>query len=388
MKTTRLLFTIHGWTGLLTGVFLLLLGLSGSALVFMKEQDQWLNRKLLTVKSVKPKLPLDSLYGIITVRHPRLDGIAWMNPEAAGNEACNFRLYMNDGKLATYDLGIVTLDPYTGKVLREGRYDQLQSGFMQWLLQFHFSFHLGIPGAAFTGLVGLAMLLSIGTGIAVYRKFIWRVLRFRVPVKWKNWRKASSDLHRVVGVWSLLLNAVIFFTGFWMNLFAFESSVWQGETVGSPPNRTTHASFDRMLKRVYELMPGIRLSYVYLPTQPEKDFSANGQLPGDWDLFGSFANSVSMDGQSGKVTSVHTLEGATWAEKLEGTVGPLHYGTFGGIAVKILYVLIGLTPGLLSITGFLLWMRRNKKRLTGKSATYSTSRLYNPSLVKIKMNKK
>ena len=39
-KFKRLLFSIHSWFGLITGVFLLLLGLSGSVLVFQEELDE------------------------------------------------------------------------------------------------------------------------------------------------------------------------------------------------------------------------------------------------------------------------------------------------------------------------------------------------------------
>jgi uncharacterized iron-regulated membrane protein len=72
--------------------------------------------------------------------------------------------------------------------------------------------------------------------LVVYRKFIWKVLTFRVKVNRKNWRTISSDLHRIVGVWSLALNVIVFFTGFWMNLFAFEKKTWDNEVVPTPTN--------------------------------------------------------------------------------------------------------------------------------------------------------
>jgi uncharacterized iron-regulated membrane protein len=42
--------------------------------------------------------------------------------------------------------------------------------------------------------------------------------------------------------------------------------------------------------------------------------------------------------------------------------GPLHFGNWGGMVVKVLYFLFGLTPALLSITGFVIWMRQSGKR--------------------------
>ena len=40
----------------------------------------------------------------------------------------------------------------------------------------------------------------------------------------------------------------------------------------------------------------------------------------------------------------------------------VHFGKYGGLPVKILYSLFGLSSGLLSITGFLLWLKRRKNK--------------------------
>ena len=40
------------------------------------------------------------------------------------------------------------------------------------------------------------------------------------------------------------------------------------------------------------------------------------------------------------------------------TMSPLHYGTFGGAITRWIWILVGLVPGILSITGFLMWWNR------------------------------
>ncbi len=50
-------------------------------------------------------------------------------------------------------------------------------------------------------------------------------------------------------------------------------------------------------------------------------------------------------------------QGGAWAQILDSFT-PLHYGTFGGLPVKILWCIGGLAPGILSITGFLMWYKR------------------------------
>jgi uncharacterized iron-regulated membrane protein len=44
-------------------------------------------------------------------------------------------------------------------------------------------------------------------------------------------------------------------------------------------------------------------------------------------------------------------------------IGPLHFGTFGGhglagLVVKAIWVVLGLTPPLLTVTGFLMYWNR------------------------------
>nr|WP_295922355.1 PepSY-associated TM helix domain-containing protein [uncultured Dyadobacter sp.] len=359
----RTLFKLHSWLGLFTGVFLILLGLSGSVLVFRTELDQFFNRDLLHVAPSEDKhTALKRCYEHITSRYPNLDGIAWVNPDAGPGDAYNFRIYFNDARLFTYDLGLISFDPYTGAVLREGPSSQFTPSFIEWLFQFHFSFQLGMPGAALTAIFGITMLLSLLTGAIVYRKMIWKVVCFRVKINRKNWRTISSDLHRVVGVWSLLLNAVIFFTGFWMNLFAFHAKTWQNELVATRPNTLMTVSPDQMYRQAMAAMPDLEPTYVYLPTQPARKFEVRGYTKGQWKLWGS-GNSVRIDQHSGEMLDINRLDDKPLWERIEATFFPLHVGNFGGLPVKILYVIIGLTPGVLAVTGFLLWWRGIRKPL-------------------------
>jgi uncharacterized iron-regulated membrane protein len=39
-------------------------------------------------------------------------------------------------------------------------------------------------------------------------------------------------------------------------------------------------------------------------------------------------------------------------------VGPLHVGSFGGNAIRVAWLVLGLAPPLLFVTGFLMWWTR------------------------------
>ena len=357
-KIYRSVYGLHKWFGLVTGFFLLIYGLSGSVLVYKSQLEEFFYQK--PIFSDKKPLGLDAIYKIITDKYTNLDGLAWINPDANKNLPYLFRLYLNDARLISYDLGSLTMNQFTGEIIRHGRGDDLEVGWIEWIFQLHFSLHLGMPGAALSAIFGLTMLISIGTGLIVYRKYIWKVLSFQTKIKTKNWRLLSSDLHRTVGVWSLFFNIIIFFTGFWMNLFAFEKQTWENEMIPTPTNTLAKVSLDKLYAQTIQIIPDLEPEYIYFPTQPHKNFKIRGKLKKQNELFGT-ANSVEYDAQNGKLLQIKAFENMNLYDKFNALVFPLHVGNFGGHSLKIFYIILGLTPGLLSITGFLLWWRRKSK---------------------------
>lgn len=353
----RLLFSWHGYVGLATGLALLLIGISGSVLVFQDELDGYFGPSIEASKQVLPTLKLDSLYHVATAHEPNVGGIGWMNPVDSLSAPYHFRLYLNDGMVTTYDLAELSLDPHTGKILRSGRYDHWSSGILQWIYQFHFSFHAGMPGTLFTALLGLTMLFSCITGALIFRKRFWSVILFRYRIDWTNKRRRYSDLHRVLGTWSMVFTMIIFFTGFWMNLFAFEGKTWKKKAQPSPPVYPHFQSMDKLMKKAKQAMPDLEIQHVYFPTQKDQSFRVSGRIKGDPAIFGNAARVV-IDPIDAHLISSSSLAELSFSEKWEKVVQPLHAGSFAGWPIKVVYVLLGLIPGIMAITGFFLWKRR------------------------------
>ncbi|HUO68110.1 MAG TPA: PepSY-associated TM helix domain-containing protein, partial [Gammaproteobacteria bacterium] len=45
------------------------------------------------------------------------------------------------------------------------------------------------------------------------------------------------------------------------------------------------------------------------------------------------------------------------------TVVYWHFGRFGGMTGRLIWVVIGLIPGVLFVTGFIMWLMRRQRRL-------------------------
>ena len=50
------------------------------------------------------------------------------------------------------------------------------------------------------------------------------------------------------------------------------------------------------------------------------------------------------------------------ADRVLNSFTPIHYGTFGGLPTRILYIFVGLSPTILLITGFTMWRLRKKDK--------------------------
>ena len=65
---------------------------------------------------------------------------------------------------------------------------------------------------------------------------------------------------------------------------------------------------------------------------------------------------------TGVPKKVHDPRTAGFWSLVNGLMEPLHFGDFGGLALKWLYLLLGMTPAFLSISGTLIWLDARHQR--------------------------
>jgi uncharacterized iron-regulated membrane protein len=71
---------------------------------------------------------------------------------------------------------------------------------------------------------------------------------------------------------------------------------------------------------------------------------------------------IALDRYSGKVLRVRDGRRPNPAELVLDWIGPLHFGSYGGLFTRVMYVFVGLAPGGLFLTGFWLWLRKLRRR--------------------------
>jgi len=331
MKTiTKWAFRVHGFLGLSTGLFFLILGLTGAVLLFRHDLDRALNPDIYHRPANGPVISADSAYRIIATAFPNLEKIVLHDFPLSSHEPYEFMLYRKINGPADNHLSFAFVDAHTGAILRKGNYESLGSSFFRWTYALHYSFLLGRLGQTFVAALGILLLFTIFSGLIVYRKHLLSVLLFKVPL-YKN-----------------------------QALFSAETAA--PHVHGSFASKT---DLDKLLDYCKTTSPGFHPIAINIPKNTDSPILVRGQLSStSFPLFGGKASHFSFDASTGACLNILDIDRADSSKKVSWAIYQLHIGAFGGYALRLFYALIGLTPALLALTGFVLWTLRSKRQKT------------------------
>jgi len=207
-------------------------------------------------------------------------------------------------------------------------------------------------------LASVTIFLSMITGLLVYRKNILNVLMFRVTLRRESGTHLYRSIHLYIGVWALLFNIIVFFTGFWMMKATLTPDAWKLDE--RPQKIRLSASLDSCLAKSREILPGFIPDFIAIPFTQNDPIEIDGNMANSSRLMYGDASHVIFDPQSGKVIEAKDITNAPFPKNLTAAFWSLHVGNYGGDVIKILYVIGGLMPGVLSISGSMLWWKRKK----------------------------
>jgi uncharacterized iron-regulated membrane protein len=187
-------------------------------------------------------------------------------------------------------------------------------------------------------------------------------LLFKIPLKLKNWRQASSELHRIIGVWSLAFNLIIATTGFYMLYPVLLPADYAAEEVKIKKKPIVlKVSLETLLLKTNAPLPGFVPYSISIPSDSIAPITISGSLANPNPVSAAYDSYITFNQNSGQTETVYDLSKQTFTEQLDKAMYPLHFGNYGGVLIKIIYSILGLAPSALSISGFLLWARKKKK---------------------------
>lgn len=325
----RLAVRLHAWTGILVGPLVVVLGLSGAALVFRPELDALLSGPApLTALVSAPSL--DAVVRAALLPHP-------------GSEARVLRIA--DDPRRPYRIEIVhgaqridvDVDPSTLRVVGSRAPERSVLAAVHAL---HAALHAGRVGALLVGLLGVWLVVEGVSGVWLYGGSVRpasRMLR----------RLSSRTVHRVTGALSLAAGVVLGATGAMLALGTALTTADAGA-----PARTRSAALarlDTVAARVEAVAPGARIRT--MTAEPQDIRVDLRRSTGE-------ADTLRVARATGAVTAAGTAPERGW-----DLVRRLHAGDFAGWLSRSLYAAVGLALGVLAMTGFVIAARRHRSKV-------------------------
>lgn len=348
----KFIFYIHSTAGLLSGLFILLMSLSGAALMFSENIDRF-QQPEFAVKDYN-NLTIDSAYNNLRQRFPYAQINSCAIPpdkESVFIFSVNDPSY-KDGKKSMQ----MFMHPQTGGYLgTRGGSEDMKNNFMSWLSKFHNSFHLGKKGEWLLGFFALIFLVSIITGFILFRKNILGVLLFRKTAY-------KGNFHQVIGTWALVFNLMIAVTGFWMQRYVFKKEFYQSYDY-TPVLKASPLfpfNYDSAFSQIKKAYPDFTPAVIYFAQNNSSNTALYGGRASNAYIHSKkFADVIMLD-SAGGIAKTRMINENTASDKYDIINSQLHMGKYGGLGIKIIYFVFGLTGALLSITGFFLWVRRRR----------------------------
>lgn len=354
----RAAFLLHLAVGLGLGVWLVLVSLTGSLIVFRDEIEDALHRPLTRVSPGTGWTALQPILDRARAAHPGAifhtvnlptapdHSLSFWGHDAAGR---SFHAYAN---------------PFTGELLGA---DLADDNLTEWLYLFHAQLLGQGIGERINGLGAIAWVALLGSGLLLWLPRKGRPWRDGFVIRWQaQTRRRLFDLHRAAGFWSALPLLLVVITGAY---FPFKAPFrWLAETLtgttaaeDSPrplPRTADHpvVSLDTVLTASAAVLPSLAPNWIHLPENSRDVFTVRKRRPGEWRREGS--NHLHVDPATGVLLRSDLHADRTAAQRILRAMFPLHVGTFGGTATRWLWVLLGLVPAGLFVSGARMWWRR------------------------------
>ncbi|HWF67685.1 MAG TPA: PepSY-associated TM helix domain-containing protein [Acidobacteriaceae bacterium] len=343
----KLIFNLHLYTALVAGLFIVILGVTGSIMTFETELDVLFNPSLFKVQPGLKPLPVTDVIGTLKTAYPHQKFGLLFLPSAPDRSYStsirNTQIFING---------------YTGKIIGTRSRPTVLDNIHQLHLR------LLIPKAIGGNIVAIASLLLLW--LVISGIYLWWPLK-RIKVKWgATLRRVAFDLHSVVGIFSAVFLFVLALTGIFVHFdHALEHTLNKAAHVAGPtaalPSKVepgvSPITPDDAIATAKAALPGTKPSVIIFPGNPKGSYQVHMCFPEDLTTGGH--SWVIVDQYSGKSLYVESSRKAAFGTKaiiIENRA--IHTGQIYGYPTKILMSLASLMLVILTITGYYMWWKK------------------------------
>jgi len=392
---TRINKWLHLWLGLISGVIVLIVCLTGCIWVFNEEINGLLEPETKIERQNKPVLTPGQLYAIVARDYPKQ-----LPAYATYQQGRAINLNLKD-KVEKKDKGArgggrrgggttLKINPYTGEVIAKEVRKKGETDFFRFILNGHrflwMPYEIGRPIVNYGTMIFVVLLI---TGLIWWYPKKWnkstRDKSFKI--KWgASFKRVNLDLHNVLGFYSLLFLLAIALTGMVYGIKWYSEGLYwvtsggdqlaefkrmESDSLQANKHYTAEQAMDLAWNKVIIKHPKSQGFYYNFPdtSQPKATIGITV-----YPNTGQFYNS------QGYTFDQHTLaelkradvysadyQTANFSTKLRKMNYDIHVGSILGFPGKVMAFLASLIGASLPITGFLIWYGRKFKKKKSKT---------------------
>ncbi len=403
-KIRKFFNDIHLWVGLISGLIIIVVCLSGTIYVYNTEL-----REMAAPHLHEVEVPEDAL------RLPADEIIAQVS-EFAGGKVSSISIPNDISR--TYQLNVrkegdksrfgttYYVNPYTGDIVGDSNEETATGTFMGYMFSLHRWLLLDKIeepifgelenrklGSYITGTATILFTLGVITGMIIWFPRKLKNWKQGLKIKWSgSWKRTNHDLHNSLAFYSIIILFLMGITGpqwsfpwyrtaLQKTLGTYEEKGPGSERGGRGAERGKNEASESQNAQVEEQPKVAPLSIEsYLASADlelpyDGDYRINvGSTEGPVEIsksrVGFFApaagDKITMDPATAEIISKEIFREKPFNERIAGSIKALHLGDVYGQFSKLLYFISCLIATSLPITGTLIWLNKMKKKPTKK----------------------
>ena len=355
-KLVKSSLSSHSWLGLLVGGLMYVICLSGTLVVFYEEIERWEQPAAEESANIDPLVLENSFNQYIASSDTEITEHMYL---VFPNEA-----------LPRYKFSSDTEGVYINQdgSLGERAVDDLSN----LLIGLHINLHLPVNiGIVIVSALGALLCALIITGFLSHPSIVKDAFKLRAG---GTGRLGQVDLHNRLSVWGAPFHLMIGLTGAYYGFVLLLVGMFALSMDGETPESISETVFPaepalvnqapvygvaRALETVRELSPDGKLLYMLIhDADTENRFMEfYVQQPG----LLAWSENYRFDTSGNYLDTAGYTQGAP-AQQVLYSVYRIHFGHFGGLITKLLYVVLGLSLTVVSATGINIWLEKRKYR--------------------------
>ena len=357
LTTRRILFRLHWAAGLVAGVVLAIVGVTGAMLGFEAEWLAWLNPGYQTPSEGRPALSADAWIARAQASAPELRprSLSWSGDDWP------VRVRLSAGR----DRGLaVALNPYSGEILGPERGTETLAA----AEDLHRRLAAGPIGKQLVGASTVLLIVMLVSG--VYLRWPGRpraVSAWLKPNLRLRGRALLWNLHAVIGTWVLAAYLLAALTGLWWSYDGYRNLINGLAGVEGPMRRPAESadaegatpSVSLAWSAFRSAVPDATRASLRLPGKDDAIIEVRYQDPRSaheraWD-------SLRIDRESGVIVERHAHRDQPAGRRFVAALFPLHSGSWFGTPGRVLMALASLLMPLFTVSGLWLWWLRRRR---------------------------